>query len=146
MTTAEVREHPGHLVTPTYLHTEQTPMTVNDTDGQREDIPPDKPYYTSAEVLEVALAAYERGLMDARSQAGRDRWNDPAVAEPFREQRIAQEIAEMRRRAEVRYIARRLPAGYDYKGGAVDWETGMPAGSGCAWLRRAQRARQRAVA
>jgi hypothetical protein len=121
-------------------------LTVNDTTRQREDIPPDEPYFTAAEVLDAVLAAYERGLTDGQAQAGRDRWNDPAILEPFRQQRINREIAEMKLRAEVRYLGRQLPAGYDYKGGPVDWATGMPAGSGCAWLRRTQRIRQQAVA
>lgn len=28
------------------------------------------------------------------------------------------------------------PEGYQYRGGPVDYETGLPEGSACAWLRR----------
>lgn len=28
------------------------------------------------------------------------------------------------------------PEGWNYRGGAVDWHTGLPLGSACAWLRR----------
>ncbi len=34
------------------------------------------------------------------------------------------------------------PPGWDYRGGPVDWETGLPAGSACAWLRRTRRVRR----
>lgn len=135
MTMAGALRTPGHPSCPHTLNTEHNTLKVNDSAATREDVPQDQPHFTAAEVLEVALAAYERGLADARAQAGRDRWNDPAIAEPFRQQRIAQEVAAMRLRAEVRYIARQMPDGYDYKGGPVDWDTSMPAGSGCAWLR-----------
>lgn len=96
--------------------------------------------YSASEVLEVALAAYQRGLIDAASQAGRDHWNRPELIAGFRAQRIAAEIRAMSERAASRYLARGLPDGYDYKGGPVDFQTGMPLGSACAWLRR-QRAR-----
>jgi hypothetical protein len=52
----------------------------------------------------------------------------------------------MRNNAHARYQRRGLPDGYDYRGGAVDWETGMPAASACAWLRRSQRHATRAAA
>jgi hypothetical protein len=105
----------------------------------REEVPQDQPYFTAAEVLEVVRDAYSRGFDAGQAQAGRDHWNDPAIAEPWRQERINTEIAQMKLRAEARYARRHLPDGYDYKGGAVDWHTSMPAGSACAWLRRTQK-------
>lgn len=107
--------------------------------------PPDKdgtetPVYTAAEVLQVALAAYQRGLDDATSQAGRNRWSNNASAAAYRAARIQDEVALMKAVATSGYLSRGYPNGYDYKGGPVDFETGLPAGSGCAWLRH-QRAR-----
>lgn len=52
-----------------------------------------------------------------------------------RERRIRRELQEATERAQE--LARQMgrPEGYTYRGGAVDWETGLPAGSACAWLR-----------
>jgi hypothetical protein len=86
------------------------------------------------------MAAYQRGRDDAASQAGRDEWRRERVVAAFRAARLSAEIAWMRDKAQSRYLARGYPDGYDYKGGPVDWENGMSAGSACAWLRR-QRAR-----
>jgi hypothetical protein len=100
-----------------------------------DDLPEEK-LYTATELLDIVLAAYERGLTEGRVAAGRDRWRNPAVADSFRAARVRVEVAEMKRRAVRHRGARGYPTGYDYRGGAVDWETGMPAGSACAWLRR----------
>jgi hypothetical protein len=102
--------------------------------------------YTPAQLLEVALAAYERGLLVALSQAGRDQWNDPELHARLRAQRIAADTARMKACARRQYRQRGLPAGYDYRGGPVDWATGMPAGSACGWLRRTQRSVDRVAA
>ena len=114
-------------------------MTVTDDSSQVK-------LYTAAEILDVVLAAYARGRADGAAQAARDRWNSPAVASAFRQARVAAEVAWMRRRAAGRYDIRGYPTGYDYKGGPVDWETGMPAGSACAWLRRTRTAVRRSAA
>lgn len=100
----------------------------------------------TAQVLEVALAAYEHGLMVALAQAGRDHWNDPELHARLRAQRIAADRARMKACAQRQYRQRGLPAGYDYRGGPVDWVTGMPAGSACGWLRRTQRSVDRVAA
>jgi hypothetical protein len=115
-------------------------LTVTQDAGYVSPPPDTEATYTAAELLEVVLAAYERGLNDAASQDGRDHWNRPELIAGFREQRKAAEIRAMRERAASRYLVRGLTDGYDYKGGPVDFETGMPLGSACAWLRR-QRAR-----
>jgi hypothetical protein len=107
-------------------------LNVNDNAGERQA----DAMYTSEELLEAVLAAYENGYDAGRAQATREHWNSPAVAEPLRVERIAANMATMRRHASKAYAARGMPYGYDYRGGAVDWNTGMPAGSGCAWLRR----------
>lgn len=99
------------------------------------DDPPDEKLYTAAELLETVLAAYEKGLTEGAAAAGRARWADPAVAGSFRAERIRIEITAMKERAAVRYLSRCYPEGYDYRGGPVDWESGLPAGSGCAYLR-----------
>ena len=93
-------------------------------------------FYTSAEVLDVALGAYERGLAAAAINAGRSHWNDPGNVQTFRARRIASELESMRKRAEVRNIIRGRPEKFRYAGGPVDWDTGYPAMSACAWLRR----------
>lgn len=97
-------------------------------------------YYTAAEVLTVALDAYGRGFDDGVSDTGRTRWRDPDVINRFREQRVAAELAAMKEKAEVGRLQRGRREKFEYRGGPVDWSSGLPAGSACAWLHR-QRAR-----
>jgi hypothetical protein len=132
MTTAEVRSHPGCLVASTYLSYGSNTLNVNDSGREQQE----DAMYTSAEVLEAVLAAYERGYDAGRAEAGRQHWNSPAVRELLSAARVTADAAAMRRRAEANYRNRGLPDGYDYRGGTVDWDTSMPEGSGCAWLRR----------
>jgi hypothetical protein len=107
-------------------------LNVNDNGREQQE----DAMYTSAELLEAVLAAYGRGYDAGRAQAAREHWNSPAVRGPLRAARAAADASAMRRRAEANYLNRGLPAGYDYRGGTVDWHTSMPEGSGCAWLRR----------
>jgi hypothetical protein len=132
MTTAEVRSHPGCLVTSTYLSYGSNTLNVNDSGREQQE----DAMYTSAEVLEAVLAAYECGYNAGRAQARREHWNSTATTTPLRLARASADSAAMWRRARATYEARGLPAGYNYRGGPVDWITGMPEGSGCAWLRR----------
>lgn len=83
----------------------------------------------------MVLAAYERGYAAGQARAGREHWNSPAVREPLRAERIATERRIMKERAVRQYRERGYPQGYDYRGGPVSWDSGLPEGSGCAWLR-----------
>lgn len=75
-------------------------------------------------------------------------WRETAVAalaharEQQRQAREEAASARLAARAEADGSDRH--AGYRYRGGAVDYDTGLPAGSACAWLRR-QRAQAAAV-
>lgn len=104
-------------------------MTVTD-DPHKEKL------FTAAELLDIVLAAYERGLLDAATQAARTRWNNSQLAVQLRNGRRQSEIRWMRERAATAYEARGLTAGYDYRGGSVDYDTGMPPRTPCAGLRR----------
>jgi hypothetical protein len=142
MTTAEVRQHPGRSASsPRIAATGAKTLTVNQ-DVASDHAPSEGGTYTAAVVLYVAMAAYQRGRDDAASQAGRDQWRREEVVSAFRAARLSAEISWMRDKAQSRYLARGYPDGYDYKGGPVDWETGLPAGSACAWLRRQRRRTQ----
>ncbi len=98
------------------------------------DDPPEVKLYTAAELLEMVLAAYERGLVDAHIHNSRNRWHGEP-ADRLREARRISETRAMKERAAARYRTYSYPDGYDYRGGPVNWETGLPQGSGCAWLR-----------
>lgn len=113
--------------------TEATVSTGVSTSRQADH---ELPVYTAADMLDVVLAAYERGRHDAIADLNRNHWNSPDVASRLRQARQTAESADMKRVADSRYRQRGLPDGYRYRGGAVDWETGFPLGSGCAWLRR----------
>jgi hypothetical protein len=58
------------------------------------------------------------------------------IGRATRQQRIAAEHTTMRAAADQVAAELGRPIGYTYRGGPVDWDTGMPAGSACAWLRR----------
>jgi hypothetical protein len=123
--------------------TEATVSTGVSTSRQADH---DPRIYTAADMLDAVLAAYERGRLDAITDLNRNHWNNPDVAATLRAGRRAAESVFMKQDADARYRQRGLPAGYQYRGGAVDWETGFPLGSGCAWLRRKQRHQPRAAA
>lgn len=105
------------------------------------DEPTEEKLYSAAELLDIVLAAYERGIKDGYTNRRREYWREPGILAAFRHARMRTEATAMRRRSDVRHTIYGYPEGYDYRGGPVDWTTGMPAGSGCAWLRR-QRLRQ----
>jgi hypothetical protein len=69
---------------------------------------------------------------DWRTDAMRMRRDRLTRAEECREERARE------RRIAENVAAGRHP-GYRYRGGAVDWETGLPSGSACAWLRAKRR-------
>ncbi len=93
------------------------------------------PTYSPDDMLDLVLAAYERGYTAGLIEGGRRTWNTPEVADRFRRARQQAEAADMKERASRNYTRHGYPDGYDYRGGAVNWETGLPQGSGCAWLR-----------
>ena len=136
MKTAEVLTHPGRIATPTYVPLRRSfPLTVNQPPPLAEDIDPERRLYTAAEVLEIAIEGYRRGLTDGRAEASRDRWRNLVVVDSFRAARIRTEVHAMKERSGRLHTSYGYPAGYEYRGGFVDWETGLPEGSGCAWLR-----------
>jgi hypothetical protein len=106
------------------------------------DDPPEQKLYTAAEVLDIVLAAYERGLQCAAAEATRARLNSADYAAALRAARAETEARWMKATAANTYAERGYPVGYDYKGGPVDFDTGLPEGSGCAWLRRTRKRRQ----
>jgi hypothetical protein len=64
-------------------------------------------------------------------------WREDAV-QTVAEQRVQERLEREEHAAEVEtawniQIGRH--PGHRYRGGAVDWESGLPAGSACAWLR-----------
>lgn len=99
--------------------------------------------YTAAQVLDLVTAAYERGRFDG------DLNELAALGATHDEPRLTWEARVAARvAANVAYYERLnadlgRPAGYRYRGGPVDWETGMPARSGCAWFKRQQQSRTR---
>jgi hypothetical protein len=123
--------------------TEATVSTRVSTDRQADS---GEPIYTAADMLDAVLAAYERGRLDAITELNRNHWNHPDTVSRARHARRAVETAALKRTADQQYRQRGLPAGYRYTGGPVDWDTGMPLGSGCAWLRRKRQNIPRAAA
>lgn len=98
-------------------------------------------YLAGAEL--PADEAYERGFRDALRAVAVNvaelNLLDPGwreTAEVAARERIAARAAVDTERVERRNAKLGLPAGYRYRGGAVDWGSGLPAGSACAWLRR----------
>lgn len=61
------------------------------------------------------------------------------LARRTHEQYVADEVTVWERHATEVNEELRRPTGYQYRGGPVDWKTGLPAGSACAWLRRQKR-------
>lgn len=99
---------------------------------------------------EVRVEAYAAGQLDALREFAREHARLELLGENWRERAIADHRALVQARhdaANARYeerlIADNIAAGrhpgYRYRGGAVDFETGLPEGSACAWLRRKQR-------
>lgn len=93
--------------------------------------------YTADQVLSLTRAAYERGRFDADVNELNAAWAEHQEPRLTREMRVAARLAEMQRHAVRIAAALGRPAGYRYRGGPVDWQTGMPLGSACAWLRSA---------
>lgn len=99
---------------------------------------------------EVRAEAYAAGHLDALREFAREHARLELLGENWRERAVADHRALVQARrdaAHQRYedrlacdnIAGGRHPGYRYRGGAVDWETGLPAGSACAWLRRRRR-------
>lgn len=103
------------------------------------DEPAEEKLYTAADLLDIVLAAYERGLADGHTSRRREHWRDPDVLAEFRRGRMRAETIEMKWRSDVRHTIYGYPDGYEYRGGPVDWWTGMPENSACAWIRRQRR-------
>lgn len=104
-----------------------------------------------AKALELARAdAYARGRLDELRAVAEEHARLELLGPNWRQQAVADHLAAERKRtamftarAEERRIADNVAAGrhpgYRYRGGPVDWHTGLPAGSACAWLRNKQR-------
>jgi hypothetical protein len=95
---------------------------------------------------EAEAQAYAAGQLDALRNFAQEHARLELLGENWRERAVAdyqaveaQRRAEAEQRAEERRIADNIAAGrhpgYRYRGGPVDWESGLPAGSACAWLR-----------
>lgn len=100
-----------------------------------------------AKMLELARAdAYARGRLDELRAVAQEHARLELLGPNWRQQAVADHLAaeQARRdaiaaRAEERRVVDNIAAGrhpgYRYRGGPVDWHTGLPAGSACAWLR-----------
>lgn len=99
---------------------------------------------------EAERRAYAAGQLDAlrafavehaRLELLGENWRERAIADHRAAE--AKRKAEIETRAEERRIADNIAAGrhpgYRYRGGPVDWLTGLPEGSACAWLRNRRR-------
>jgi hypothetical protein len=95
---------------------------------------------------EAERRAYHAGQLDALRDFAREHARLELLGPNWREQGIADHRALVQARKDAafaRYEERRVAdniaagrhPGYRYRGGAVDWESGLPAGSACAWLR-----------
>ncbi|MGK5682466.1 hypothetical protein [Actinoplanes sp. URMC 104] len=100
------------------------------------DEPPEEKLYGAAELLDMVLAAYGKGLIDGRSDSQRRLRHDHDNTTLFQAARIQAEVRAMKQQAARQYESRGYPHGYNYRGGPVDWVSGLPAGSGCAWYRK----------
>jgi hypothetical protein len=98
---------------------------------------------------EVRAEAYAAGQLDALRGFAREHARLELLGPNWREQGIADHLALVQARRDAaleRYEERRVAdnvaagrhPGYRYRGGAVDWLTGLPEGSACAWLRSKQ--------
>jgi hypothetical protein len=99
---------------------------------------------------EVRAEAYASGQLDALRDFAREHARLELLGENWRERGIADHKAMVQARRdaaheryEARVIADNIAAGrhpgYRYRGGPVDWMTGLPARSWCAQLRWMQR-------
>lgn len=95
---------------------------------------------------EVRAEAYAAGQLDALRGFAREHARLELLGENWRERAVADHraLVQARRAAaheryEARIVADNIAAarhpGYRYRGGPVDFESGLPAGSACAWLR-----------
>lgn len=95
---------------------------------------------------EVRAEAYAAGHLDALRDFAREHARLELLGLNWREQGIADHKALVQARKDAaleRYEERRIAdnlaagrhPGYRYRGGPVDWMTGLPEGSACAWLR-----------
>jgi hypothetical protein len=99
---------------------------------------------------EVRAEAYAAGQLDALRDFAREHARLELLGENWRERGIADHRAMVQTRRDAaleRYEQRRIAdniaagrhPGYRYRGGPVDWATGLPARSWCAQLRWMQR-------
>lgn len=95
---------------------------------------------------EVRAEAYVAGQLDALHELAREHARLELLGENWRERAITDHraLVQARRDAALERYETRVEAdniaagrhpGFRYRGGAVDWESGLPAGSACAWLR-----------
>jgi hypothetical protein len=84
----------------------------------------------------VAERAADHGLLNPHKPAAR------LTGEQWTQARIAQAEACA---ARINVAMGRHPL-WQYRGGAVDWDSGLPQGSACAWLRRTRRKPDKRVA
>jgi hypothetical protein len=85
-------------------------------------------------------------VVEAFRRYNQARTADRALGRQADEQQRAERLAEMELRVNRLSSELGRPPRYRYRGGPVDWETGLPAGSACAWLRRTRIARDKETA
>lgn len=101
--------------------------------------------WTTAEVSDLVgtvwRIARDAGIAErtAAGAAELDAWWNPVGRRTYAEQ-VAARVAEFEECAAAGYRRMGYQAGYEYRGGPVDFETGLPARSVCAWARRYARA------
>lgn len=111
-------------------------VRADQSDRPAEMLNPDR-------VVNLMFAAYRRGRLDGDLHELRAGWAEHREPRLTYEQRVAVRIAEYTEAAEAINARLGRPAGYRYRGGAVDWWTGLPSGSACAWLRSTPQRRRR---
>lgn len=84
-----------------------------------------------AEIM-ASLGQYVSDLLSRADEIGR---NARQAASRTSHQRYLDRLADMKHSADDMNRKLGRPHGYSYRGGPVDWETGLPARSACAWLR-----------
>lgn len=94
---------------------------------------------TEREIGAAHRDGYLQALHDIATRAidiSRNNANLWRAARGSAEQRHARRLAEMEAAAVRLADQMGRPPGWRYRGGPVDYDTGLPVGSACAWLRR----------
>jgi len=123
---------------------------VNFDEVIRAELDGELPLDVAAIVAEAETAAYTRGCVAALEAVAVEHARLELLGENWRERAVEQyQALRQRRRAEIDDAAEaervkwNIAAGrhprYRYRGGAVDYMTGLPADSACAWLRNKRR-------